>query len=167
MKALLGKFIFATFALTLTLLMFTPPVVATEYTLTGDRQSITGYAWMRWSHTFAAVDDTVYCNIEWSKDIPGHAIVGALAIGRRSLNGDSVDLSVRYQVSDDGTNWETFTLGTDSTTWVTSVTSGFEVKNVNIDHATHFGFHPYQRLMIWGNAGNLAGTVIRVDAKDQ
>jgi len=135
---------------------------ATQYTLTATQLKVGGVAYMRYSHTFAATTDTIIIPFRWSANARGSNPVGQVVIGTVSANGDSVDISVRYQQSTDNTNWQSFTLGTDSTTWVSAVTTGYTITTSEIDQTTHGGWFPYSRLYIIGNAGNLAGGGIRV-----
>ena len=145
------------------LLTFFATTDATNYTPTGTRVTVGGVSCMQYSHTFVNGNtDVVLIPFRWSTSVRGSNPVGQIFVGTCSVNGDSVDIAVRYTVSPDNTSWQTFVIGTDSTTWATAVTTGYAVSAIEIDQATHGGWFPYSRVAIYGSADNLAGTKVRV-----
>lgn len=110
--------------------------------------------------TFAAATDTAI--FSFGNNVPGGKSDSVqLTLRVSSSNGDSTDLSVRWESSWDNTDWEIFTVGTDSTSWV-STTTGTTFLPITrfIPLATSGGLKAYNRLRIFGNPGNNVGTKV-------
>jgi hypothetical protein len=151
---------------TLALVILPTQVFGTEYSAGYVRNtSVSGYPpFLQFSHTFIAATDTVYMAFS-GYNVTSHTdtITYELDFETGGYNGDSVDLSVRWEVSNDGTNWKSYTLGTDSTTWVSTTTAPLTTVTPKfITIPTHGIPHPYQRVKIIGNAGNNIGTFVKV-----
>ena len=147
---------------------------ATKNTTTYDnaRIQVNGkYLW-RATNTFAGATDTLVFTLPQTWISEKDTMLYQVNIATISGNGDSVDLSVRYEVSDDNSNWYAYTLGTDSTSWVSTSTGTTYTEKVPvlISWKSYGGFYPYARLLIYGNTGNQDGTAgvytkVRVDVK--
>jgi hypothetical protein len=154
----------------LAVLVAAPGLFATQYTKTAlwDRTNANWGPFVYFQHTFIAATDTFYCpfTMEYGNSNNPAVTIGILTT---KLATDSVcDISVRYQVSVDNANWQTFTLGTDSTTWATALAYGsytpvFMPITATNGGNTSVGFFPYTRIKVFGNVGNsVAGTRVRV-----
>jgi len=80
-----------------------------------------------------------------------------------------VSINVRHQTSTDNVTWTSpVTVGTDSTTWLTStVFPTFTAQSSRVFGTAVYGaWAPYQRLMVWGRLGNKVGGTIRFDIKE-
>lgn len=141
--------------------------ISTRPTLNYSANSVKG---LQWNYTWAASADTMRTGVfKWEESAKGKNTVGQLWIETSTLNGDSISLAVRYEISLDGSNWQVFTLGTDSTTWTTTLSgTNYKVNVIDIEQATHGGYVPYARIEVWGHTtSNLAGTKVKVIAISQ
>jgi hypothetical protein len=93
-------------------------------------------------------------------------VVGFLGIYTGSsdatASGDSVYVNVRLEVSSDGSTWKSYTIGTDSTSWLTTVgASSFTYCPVIVTRANLSGYHPYGRIRVIGRSTQDAGARIK------
>ncbi len=122
-------------------------------------------SWYAWSATgLAAATDSIQTAVFHLNQPtnPEDSTIAVLNVYTQSGNGDSVDISVRFQQSSDGTNFHSYTVGTDSTSWVSTLTTAngtYQLTSVIINATSFGGFQPYQRILIYGNTGNNDGTV--------
>jgi hypothetical protein len=91
-------------------------------------------------------------------------VVGTIVIESSSVNGDSISICGRYEVSRDGVNWLSYTIGTDSTTFATALYgTSYKLTVYPVLKTTLAGYMPYSRLRLYGKSTyNLAGTKVRV-----
>lgn len=140
---------------------------ATQYTLSPLTGTHGGVAYSYYTHTFSAITDTVTINL-----IAGQQslkLTNPFILYFYSARGatDSVNsFAVRYEWSADGSNWESQTLGTDSTTWATTNVYSTAYKLTTIAMVTGvnanggISTHPYMRIRIWESAfANKGGRV--------
>lgn len=124
----------------------------------------------RFTNTFSGATDSATFTLPFLTATQNDTVLWQINVGTISGNGDSVDISVRYEVSTDNSNWYSYTLGTDSTSWV-STTTGTTYKMaapILIGAPAYGGYYPYVRIRTFGNTGNQTGgagvyTKIRVD----
>jgi len=152
---------------------FAPPAEATQYTKsTPVKVQVNQIGVYQFTHTFVAATDTI--NFVLPTLQPG-SFIGAdtclyyVNVYTQSVNGDSTAIDVRYLVSSDGSNWKSYTILTDSTSWAsaaTASTTGTGTYGLNtfvVSSSSHGGIQPYNRIRICGEASNLIGTKIKVD----
>lgn len=152
----------------------------TTFTLTSaQNMSRAGWGnWSRFTYTWAAATDTVIIPVQvYRSGVKSVTTPNVLNIYTQSnitgTTSDSVSLCVRYEVSSDNVNWQSYTLGTDSTTWATRLksTSYPETKKLTVVPlavATYGGYQPYCRLKVFGKPYyNKIGTKIWVDNLEQ
>jgi hypothetical protein len=125
-----------------------------------------GYATFTWaaSRDSARFVGSNGIGFKWENRGSTDDVVGTIVIGTSTLNGDSISIYARYQTSIDGVNWASYTLGTDSTTFTTTLSgSDYRMNNFPISKSTHGGYQPYSRLLLYtGSTYNIAGTKAKV-----
>ena len=113
-------------------------------------------SWLQYQYTWVLSEDTVVFNLDQTAASRGAGNVTAartLLVRTQSAQvgttSDSVSICIRYQISPNGTDWQSITVGTDSTTWATRTKSpNYQVVAVSLPIATFFGHVPYARLLI-------------------
>lgn len=136
---------------------------STNRTTAYTRYNVQGYTWLRFQITTVAPTDTAIMPFSLGKATIADS-VARLNIYTTSLNGDSVDISVRWQGSSDNVNWVTTPLGTDSTTWVSALTGANANLNTFLLGPGSYGGHqPYNRVLIITNPGSNVGGKVKVD----
>lgn len=132
---------------------------ATTTTVARTYFSANGISGMRFVPTFSGYTDTLVCNLVIGGKTTNPMVPAVLYVYTALKATDStINIGIRYDISSDGTNWNTSTIGTDSTTWTTATvyTSGYKLSVVPIydPYAAVktgiVGNHPYQRLRIIG-----------------
>lgn len=150
-------------------------------TKTYSRQSVNGGAWVKFTHTFVAATDTIFCPVVLSTDVKHDASIATVAVATQRPGGTNgaTSICVRWQHSMDNANWQEYTLGTDSTTWATAasdtVGNGLaalygrtkHLASVPITQATHAGWFPYNRVLIFGQSTNTIGTKLDLHVIEQ
>jgi len=110
--------------------------------------------YIRFSHTFSAVTDTVYMNFKW--DRPGSVSDTMRLVNIKTTAADSAYVTYTYQYSDDGTNWSTASaLGIDS-----SATAGTTYRTITNATGLLGYYQPYSRIVaIGGDNSGIANSV--------
>ena len=149
---------------------------ATSYTKTTSSVTVNGIAFQRFTHTMLTRTDTAYCNLIIGKRVTNPAFPLMLYVYTQNKVDSALSIGIRYQVSSDGSNWSTTTIGTDSTTWAPAagdtIGKTFKLSLVKVqevyaaDGLVHVqGNHPYQRIMVVGiTAKTNIGCKWKIDA---
>jgi hypothetical protein len=152
---------------------------ATTYKPGVSRQQYNGISWGSYSYTWAAAGDTMISNITISPNVVHDVTIGTVIIRTQIAANTAANpaLAARWEHSIDGVSWQSFTLGTDSTTWACSTwdSSGnvshygetWHVAAVPITQATHYGWWPYNRVKLYGTSSNTLGVKAKVDFIEQ
>lgn len=132
-------------------------------TRTSSGGKVGDFTWIKFNSVNIAGTDTALYILPSPPDFPTKSsfldTAFQLTVSTQSANGDSVDIGVRWQSSYDNTNWETVTLGTDSTSWVSTTTTTWDLNTtLFVNWSTIGGLKPYNRVQIVGLTGNAAGT---------
>lgn len=144
-------------------------------TRTASSGKVDDFAWVKFNAVNIAGTDTAIFVMPSPPDFPQKSTLYdtsfQVTISTQSANGDSVDVGVRFQSSFDGVSWETFTIGTDSTSWVSTTTTTWDLNATQfLGYAAYGGRKPYNRFMVVGITGNAAGTAgdgftaVKIDA---
>jgi hypothetical protein len=135
---------------------------------------------MRFTHTFAATADTQSMSFTVDRKRATAGVTSPVTLSIQTAgadgDGDSMSICVRLLESTDGVNWQVFTIGTDSTTWVTTLTGattdatsgGYKTQVFPLAVATYGGWMPYYKVWVFRKTPyNKAGVKIRVDVLEQ
>lgn len=150
------KLVLGVMLLAVLMLAFAPTsAVAQTYTKTygsGNRVEVSGFGYLyRFNQTFSTMNDTV--NINLPKITPGDIKGADTTLYRVNIfTSDTIYISVRYQISSDNVNWQSYTIGTDSTTWAWGAAVA-PVRTMNtfvISAPQYGGAQPYTRLKVFG-----------------
>jgi hypothetical protein len=127
------------------------------------------------THVFATRTDTILANVVIGGKTVTPAIPFCLYIGTsRGATDSALSISVRWEHSPDGVNWQSSTIGTDSTTWFTPTTTvitgvlyynsyNYKIQAFPINGTNGItGYHPYNRVVIMGRTANTVGTRVKV-----
>lgn len=154
-------------------LVTTLVVEATEYTKAAAYFSHDGIAGTRFTHSFVKYNDTATCNLVIGERVKNPMLPLVLYVyTARKATDSTINIGLRYEVSSDGTNWNSTTLGTDSTTWTTTTvyTAGYKLSVVPIYDpyaavkSGVVGNHPYQRVRIVGLGATNCDPKVKLDA---
>lgn len=166
-KALSAIVIFALLVVSVTLV-----VEATTTTVSRTSFSANGISGVRFTPTFTGYTDTLVCNLIIGQRTTNPMIPAVLYVYTALKATDStINIGLRYDISSDGVNWNTTTLGTDSTTWTTATvyTSGYKLSVVPIYDpyaavkSGIVGNHPYQRIRIIGLSATNIKPKVKLD----
>jgi hypothetical protein len=138
---------------------------AGQTTLSATVSSHNGVQVTQYSHTWAAKTDT--CTINLVAGMQSRRVGNPFVLYIYTARGatDSVNaFSVKYLWSSDGSNWQSQTLGTDSTTWATTTvyTTGYALNTIamvtGVNANGGITVHPYMKLVITqASTANLGG----------
>ena len=149
---------------------------ATSYTKTTSSVTVNGISFQRFTHTMISRTDTAYCNLVIGKRVTNPQFPLMVYVYTQNKVDSTLSIGIRYQVSSDGSNWSTTTIGTDSTTWAPAagdtIGKTFKLSLVKVteiyaaDGLVHvIGNHPYQRIMVVGiTARTNIGSKWKIDA---
>lgn len=132
-----------------------------SYRNAGVKMDANGISFYRFSMTFSSTQDTLICDLPpvQPRDVTGQ---DTTLFDVNLYTSDTAYIAVRYQVSSDNLNWKTYTIGTDSTTWLAtgtaSATGGRTLNHFVISTPQYAGPQPYHRLFIYGP--NASGRVL-------
>jgi hypothetical protein len=155
-------------------LVTTLVVNATQYTVARTYFTVNGISGTNFQQSFVKYDDTLTCTLVIGEKVKNPAVPLVLYVySARKATDSTINIGIRYEVSSDGTNWSSVTLGTDSTTWTTTTvsTAGYKLTVVPIqdNYASAgkngiIGNHPYQRVRIIGLSATNCNPKIKLAA---
>jgi hypothetical protein len=151
----------------------------TAKTAYSDRTSTYDGGFVYFTHTFAATADTLSMPFTVGRK-RNAGVTSPLTLmietAGADADGDSMSICVRVLESWDNVNWQIFTIGTDSTTWVTTytglttdaVTGGYKTQVFPLAVATYGGWMPYYKLWIFRKSTyNKAGVKFKAAILEQ
>lgn len=174
MRKKIIKSIFTSLVATLAVVFVSLTVTGTTYTKKyGDsKHTINGFGtYYEFSHTFVAATDTVICKLPvvppafWTNSdtvlyICQLKVVSTGGVNHTAANGDSTVIGVRFRTSMDETNFKATTIGTDSSSWASAVTT---TTPFTVSAPMYNGVFAYPQIMIVGQTGNLIGNSFVLD----